>query len=186
MLPCGLISFANCPRHQLEINLITNILSWLIGQLWIHYKILMFTNAPTSRFGFASLWCKEDKAWSILSFYYYYYFYNGLGFTSTQGFHPSEIWACFTNAVYYSFAIRDVFWLHFFFLFFNTRVSLSQAWSCTRDILFGVQAYLSFVRQVSAAIVLLSKHVFSLAARLRITRASCGCHLYKRRWYFMG
>ena len=69
----------------------------------------------------------------------------------------------------------------FFFLFFNTRVSLSQAWSCTRDILFGVQTYLSFVRQVSAAIVLLSKHVFSLAARLRITRASCGCHLYKRR-----
>ena len=52
MLPCGflhwmlllgLISFANHPRHQLEINLITNILSWTIGQLWIHHKILMST-----------------------------------------------------------------------------------------------------------------------------------------------
>ena len=77
-------------------------------------------------------------------------------------FHP--------NVVYYSFAIQDVFWLHPFFIFlFYTRVSLSWAWSHKRDILFGVQAHLSFVRQVGVAIVLLSKHVFSLAALLRIT-----------------
>ena len=41
MLPRGLISFANHPRHRLEINLITNILSWTIERLWIHHKILM-------------------------------------------------------------------------------------------------------------------------------------------------
>ena len=41
MLPRGLISFADRPRHQLEINLITNILLWTIGRLWIHHKILM-------------------------------------------------------------------------------------------------------------------------------------------------
>ena len=39
MLPCGLISLADHPHHQLEINLITNIWSWTIGWLWIHHKI---------------------------------------------------------------------------------------------------------------------------------------------------
>ena len=43
MLPRGLISFADRPCHQLEINLTTNILSWTIGRLWIHHKILMST-----------------------------------------------------------------------------------------------------------------------------------------------
>ena len=93
MLPRGLISFANRPRHQLEINLITNILPWTIGRLWIHHKILMSTNAPTSRFNFASFWCKEDEAWSFL--FFFFFFNNGLGFTGTQGFHPSAIWASF-------------------------------------------------------------------------------------------
>ena len=42
-LPRGLISFADRPYHQLEINLITNILSWSIRQMWMHHKILMST-----------------------------------------------------------------------------------------------------------------------------------------------
>ena len=96
MLPRDLISFTDRSRHQLEINLITNILPWTIGRLWIHHKILTSTNAPTSRFGFASFWCKGDKAWSILSFsFFFLYFNNGLGFTGTQDFHPSTIWASF-------------------------------------------------------------------------------------------
>ena len=37
-LPHGLISFASCPHHQLEINLIKDTQSWSIGLLWIHHK----------------------------------------------------------------------------------------------------------------------------------------------------
>ena len=48
MLLRGLISFADHPHHQLEINLIANILSWIIGRLWIHHKILMSTHVQTS------------------------------------------------------------------------------------------------------------------------------------------
>ena len=78
MSPRGLISFVDCPPHQLEINLITNILSWTIEWLWIHHKILMFTNAPTSRFGFASLWWKEDEAWSFFIFLIFFLSGHGL------------------------------------------------------------------------------------------------------------
>ena len=61
----------------------------------MHHKILMSTNAPTSRFGLASLWCKEEEAWSILLFYLFilFIFNNGLSFTGAQGFLASEIWA---------------------------------------------------------------------------------------------
>ena len=138
MLPRGLISFADRPRHQLEINLIANILSWTIGQLWIHHKILMSTNAPTSRFGFASFWCKEDEAWSILSFFFFiyinfFYFNNGLGFTGTQGFHLSAIWASFIQC-----CILQLCHPRYLFIalpyrghpfFWNTGASLSRAWS---------------------------------------------------------
>ena len=62
----------------------------------------MSTNAPTSRFGFVSFWCKEDGAWSILLFYLFilFFFNNGLGFTSTQGSCLSEIWASFVPMLY--------------------------------------------------------------------------------------
>ena len=105
----------------------------------------------------------------------------------TQNFHPSEIWASFIPMLYITALPSKVsfgcalFFFNYYYYFLYIMVSLSRAWSRTRDILFRVQAHLSSDRQVGAAIVLLSKHVFSLAALLRITRASCGCHLYKRR-----
>ena len=113
--------------------------------------------------------------------FFHLFIYNGLGFTGTQGFHPSEIWASFIPMLYITTLPSKMSFGCTLFFFKTLGVSLSWAWSHTRDILFGVQALLSFVRQVSATIVLLSKHVFSLAALLRITRASCECHLYKRR-----
>ena len=115
MLPRGLISFADRPRHQLEINLITKILSWTIGQLWIHHKILMSTNAPTSRFGFASFWCKEDEAWSILSFFFFILIFFILIMDLVLLVHKAFIQAQFgllsSNAVYYNFAIQGIFLL---------------------------------------------------------------------------
>ena len=92
----------------------------------------------------------------------WFYGYTGLSSKWNMGFfHP--------NVVYY-LPSKMSFGCNFFFLFFfYNGLSPSWAWSHTRDILFGVQAHLSFVRQVGVAIVLLSKHVFSLAALLRIT-----------------
>jgi len=80
MLPRGMISLADHPHHQLEINLITNIWSWSIGWLWIHHKILMSTNALTSRFGFVHDCDAWDKDWSppsswLISFFNLFLFY---------------------------------------------------------------------------------------------------------------
>ena len=111
MLPRDLISFADCSRHQLEINLITNILPWPIGRLWIHHKILMSTNAPTSRFNFASVWCKEDEAWSFLFFFFF------LIMELVLMVHKASIQVQFgllsSNVVYYNFAIQGIFSLFY-------------------------------------------------------------------------
>ena len=191
MLSRGLISFADRPRHQLEINLITNILPWTIGRLWIHHKILTSTNAPTSRFGFASFWCKGDKAWSILSFSFFFFFYI-LIMDLVLPVHKASIQAQFglpsSNAVYYNFAIQGIFSLFYHMedatLFLNTGASLSRAWSHTKD--FSLQAHLSLLGRSVPQLSCSASIFFSLAALLRITRVSCKYHLYKRRLMFYG
>ena len=186
MLPRDLISFADRPRHQLEINLITNILSWLIGHCEYIIKFWCLQMPPLQDSALHLYDARTTRLEVFFHFIIIIIFIMDLVLRVRKAF--IQVKYGLVSPMRYITALQSEmsFGYTFFFLFFNTRVSLSQAWSCTRDILFGVQAYLSFVRQVSAAIVLLSKHVFSLAARLRITRASCGCHLYKRRWYFMG
>ena len=54
----------------------------------------------------------------FLLFYFYYFFYNGLGFTGTQGFHPSEIWASFIPMLYITaLPSKMSFGCTFFYLF---------------------------------------------------------------------
>ena len=145
MLSRGLISFADCPCHQLEINLITNILPWTIGRLWIHHKILMSTNAPTSRFNFASFWCKEDEAWSFL--FFFFFLIMDLVLPVHKTFIQAQFGLPSSNAVYYNFAIQGIFSLFYHMedatLFLNTGGSLSRAWSHTKD--FSLQAHLSLL-----------------------------------------
>ena len=57
-------------------------------------------------------------------FHFIFYFYNGLGFTGTQGFHPSEMWASFIPMLYItalpsktSFGCTFFYFLHWGFTF---------------------------------------------------------------------
>ena len=73
LLPRGLISFTDHPHHQLEINLITNILSWTIGWLWIHHKILISTTTIAS-FGGVDI------------------IYSNLSYSRVSNFHTIALW----------------------------------------------------------------------------------------------
>ena len=87
MLPCGLISLADHPHHQLEINLITNIWSWTIGWLWIHHKILM----STMPYLHVLVLCLCILLWCFCS-YYILCFVLWVGcrsWFSSQGLHPN-------------------------------------------------------------------------------------------------
>ena len=87
MLPCGLISLADHPHHQLEINLITNIWSWTIGWLWIHHKILM----STMPYLHVLVLCLCILLWCFCS-YYIFCFVLWVGcrsWFSSQGLHPN-------------------------------------------------------------------------------------------------
>ena len=54
----------------------------------------------------------------ILFLFLFIYFYNGLGFTDTQGFHPSEVWASFIPMLYITaLPSKRSFGCNFFFFF---------------------------------------------------------------------
>ena len=184
MLPRGLISFADRPRHQLEINLISNILSWTIGRLWIHHKILMSTNAPTSRFGFASFWCKEDGAWSISlisiwakstkskTFFYVH-----------EGFRPLTVHPRIRRIFNSSFFF--FFFFFFLFFFFIDSWRLGGLWLHKTPFIFFFFFYrkptlVSLVELVLKLSCSASNFFFFLAALLQIARVSCECQLYKK------
>ena len=62
----------------------------------------------------------------ILFLFLFIYFYNGLGFTDTQGFHPSEVWASFIPMLYITaLPSKMSFGCNFFFSF------LSLQWTFT-------------------------------------------------------
>ena len=105
--------FIWCCRMTWFHLLIVYVINWKLiwSQIFYHeqsdgcgyiIKFWCLQNAPTSRFGFASFWCKEDETWSTLLFYLFilFIFNNGLGFTGTQGFRSSEIWASFVPMLY--------------------------------------------------------------------------------------
>ena len=76
--------FSLVPHHQLEINFITNIWLWSIRWFWIHYKILMSTNAPTSRFGFAP--DSNARKMRLEVFYFIYNFIFRLSSMASEAF----------------------------------------------------------------------------------------------------
>ena len=135
----------------------------------------MSTNAPTSRFGFASFCCKEDGAWSILLFYLFilFIFNNGLGFTGTQGSCLSEIWASFVpmlditdlsskmSSHGFNHMTHAIFFYFLFFIFIYLFIFFILSWALGPHGLDHTQR--AFLPNYKPTLVLLGKLVPQLS-----------------------